>query len=525
MKNTRRKQGTYDVRVIDTLFLVAMLAQPASAGAVANWPDATFRVGGDTEGGAPYSFFDPNDPRKLVGFEVEISNEIAKRTGAKPVFVQNAWASLIQSLNRGDTDVVLNGIEVTREHAAVVDFSRPYYVFEEELTVRADESQIKVLEDLTGHRVGTLSGALSRQMLEQRSHATIVTYDDVLEPYQDLALGRTDAVLLDLPIAAYYAHTDKRLKIAGPPVGRGLYAAAVRKGDTARLAAIDGALASMIADGTLKKILQRWHLWNDAQVWLAGGRALTDAFAQGAGDLEGPRTAVVTSAGHPAIDGEEEPAASVAAPDSFVKFFPPLLGAAAVTLLLTVCSFALAVLLGLPIALVRIYAPAPAQAVAITYVEIMRGTPPLIQLLILYYGLPQIGLGMPAIYTAILGLGLNYAAYESEVYRAAITSVPGGQMEAALSLGMNRAMALRYVILPQAMRIALPPSTNDFIALFKDSSLVSVITVVELTKTFQIYAASTYSYGELGAMTAALYLAMSLPLAAAARRMEATMAA
>ena len=102
--------------------------------------------------------------------------------------------------------------------------------------------------------------------------------------------------------------------------------------------------------------------------------------------------------------------------------------------------------------------------------------------------------------------------------------MPGGQSEAALSLGMTRFQMLRHVILPQAMRIALPPSTNDFIALFKDSSLVSVITVVELTKTFQIFAASTYSYGELGAMTAALYLAMSLPLAAVARRMEQKMA-
>ena len=248
---------------------------------------------------------------------------------------------------------------------------------------------------------------------------------------------------------------------------------------------------------------------------------MTETFAHGGGEIEGPRIAVVSSSGALATD---EPATSVAAPDSFLKFFPPLLWGAAMTLLLSVCSFALAVLVGLPIALARVYAPTPVQNIAIVYVEIMRGTPPLIQLLILYYGLPQIGLGMPAIYTAILGLGLNYAAYESEVYRAAITSVPLGQMEASLSLGMSRLQALRFVILPQALRIALPPSTNDFIALFKDSSLVSVITVVELTKTFQIFAAATYSYGQLGAMTAALYLAMSLPLAAAARRMEKSLA-
>ncbi|HVO31548.1 MAG TPA: amino acid ABC transporter permease, partial [bacterium] len=210
----------------------------------------------------------------------------------------------------------------------------------------------------------------------------------------------------------------------------------------------------------------------------------------------------------------------VAETTHFSQFIPPLLWGAAMTLLLTLCAFTLAVLVGLPLALTRIYGPVPAQWLSTAYVEVMRGTPPLIQLLILYYGLPLIGLGMPAVYTAILGLGLNSAAYEAEVYRAAITSVSGGQMEAALSLGMSRAQALRWVILPQAFRIALPPSTNDFIALFKDSSLVSVITVVELTKTFQIFAAATYSYGQLGAMTAALYLMMSLPLAWMARRME-----
>lgn len=516
-----------------TLFAVALLALPAAAqvakspagspapapaatragvapaAAIPRWPDPTFRVGGDTEGGAPYTFYDPDDPSKLEGFEVDIFREIAARVGAKPVFVQNQWSALIQSLNRGDMDVVINGLEVTPEHAAAVDFSRPYYVFEEELTVRAGETAIKGLDDLAGHKVGTLSGALSRQILERRSKAVIVTYDDVLEPYRDLAGGRTDAVLLDVPIAAYYAHPDKELKTAGPPVGRGLYAAAVRKGDAARIAALDGAIGSMIADGSLENILRKWHLWNDAQVYLVGGRALTDAFAAGAGETE----ATNDSGG----------AEGVATPKGFSQFIPPLLAGAGMTLVLTISAFALAVLLGLPIALVRIYGSAPLQLLATTYVEVMRGTPPLIQLLILYYGLPLIGLGMPAVYTAILGLGLNYAAYESEVYRAAITSVPSGQTEAALSLGMSRLQSLRHVILPQAFRIALPPSTNDFIALFKDSSLVSVITVVELTKTFQIFAASTYSYGQLGAMTAALYLAMSLPLAYLARRMERTM--
>ena len=121
---------------------------------------------------------------------------------------------------------------------------------------------------------------------------------------------------------------------------------------------------------------------------------------------------------------------------------------------------------------------------------------------------------------AFLGLGMNYAAYEAELYRAGINAVPHGQMEAALTLGMTRTLAVRRIILPQAVRIALPGITNDFIALFKDSSLVSVIAMVELTKTYSMLAASTLRFFQLGLITALLYFGMSYPLSLLARRLE-----
>ena len=120
----------------------------------------------------------------------------------------------------------------------------------------------------------------------------------------------------------------------------------------------------------------------------------------------------------------------------------------------------------------------------------------------------------------MLGLGLNYAAYEAENYRAGIQAIPRGQMEAALALGMTRWQALRRVILPQAFRVILPPVNNDFIALFKDSSLVSVITMVELTKVYGMLAASTYDYLGLGLMTAAIYFGLSYPASLLADRLE-----
>jgi polar amino acid transport system substrate-binding protein len=166
-----------------------------------------------------------------------------------------------------------------------------------------------------------------------------------------------------------------------------------------------------------------------------------------------------------------------------------------------------------------VYGGALLRAGLTAYVELTRGTPVLLQLFVLYYGLAEV-VRLPAFAAALLGLGLNYAAYESEIYRGALEAVPKGQLEAARVLGLSERQVFTLVRGPQALRLALAPMTNDFVALLKDSSLVSVLTVVELTKQTQIFAANLGSWVVPGALCAALYLAMSLPLARAARRME-----
>jgi polar amino acid transport system substrate-binding protein len=154
-----------------------------------------------------------------------------------------------------------------------------------------------------------------------------------------------------------------------------------------------------------------------------------------------------------------------------------------------------------------------------TYIEIFRGTPVLLQLYFLYYGLADhVTLG--PVQAAILGLGLNYAAYEAEVYRGALLALPHGQTEAAQSLGMTPWQTLWHILLPQALRLALPAMTNDFVALLKDSSLVSVITVIELTKRMTIAAVDLHGWLVPGVACAVLYFAMSYPLSEMARRLE-----
>ena len=202
-----------------------------------------------------------------------------------------------------------------------------------------------------------------------------------------------------------------------------------------------------------------------------------------------------------------------------LSYLPSLLRASLVTIALSCLAMALAVCLGVGIASGRVYGSAPVRIALTAYVEVMRGTPVLLQLFVLYYGLSS-WIRLPAFVAALLGLGLNYAAYESEIYRGALEAVPKGQLEAARTLGLTEGQVLRLVRGPQAFRLALAPMTNDFVALLKDSSLVSVVTVVELTKQTAIFATNIASWALPGALCAGLYLAMSLPRARLARRLE-----
>jgi len=151
---------------------------------------------------------------------------------------------------------------------------------------------------------------------------------------------------------------------------------------------------------------------------------------------------------------------------------------------------------------------------------VLRGTPLLVQLVVIYFGLPELGVTLSPFTAGVLALGLNYAATESENYRAGLASVPASQLDAARVLGLRRRHALRYVVFPQAVRISLPPMTNDFIALLKDSSLISVVTLTELTKTYSMLANATHDHLGLGAVVAVWYLAVGLPFVFLARRLE-----
>ncbi|HKX29691.1 MAG TPA: ABC transporter substrate-binding protein/permease, partial [Blastocatellia bacterium] len=274
---------------------------------------------------------------------------------------------------------------------------------------------------------------------------------------------------------------------------------------------IDEALKTLIRSGELRQIYEKWGLWNDQTERLF---ARVSAEPQPSGEALAAYTQAVT-----------RPRTWRDRLRQYAGYLPILLTQGApMTLLISILGMAVAVAFGLALALANLYGPRPVSWLARAYVELFRGTPLLIQLYLIFYGLPNIGIRLSPLVAAVIGLGLNYAAYEAENYRAGIQAIPPGQMEAALSLGMTRAESLRYVIVPQALRLVIPPVTNDFISLFKDSSIVSVITMVELTKVYGQLASTYYDYIGVGILTAAIYFLMGLPFVRLARWAETRMA-
>jgi polar amino acid transport system substrate-binding protein len=462
--------------------------------------------GGDLQGGAPYVFEDEAGNGKIRGFEVEIADALARRLGVKARFAQNDWSNLLPALERKDFDIALNGLEDTPARRERILLSVPYFVYGETLAVKKG-SKADSLERLAGKRVGTLNQTVAHDLLKARP-VSVVLYEGQQEPYADLVAGRVDGVLLDHVIADIYGCPLPAVQCVPGDIARGVYVIGIRKGEPELKAAVDRELGKMILDGELERILRGYKLWDERQKEL-GVRAGGPATAPSAVAAPSETPAVTAPTETPRVAPRRFDLAQVAL---FLK-------GALVTLLISVGAFAIALPFGLLLAVVRSYGGAVSRFAATSYVEVFRGTPVLLQLYILYYGLaPVVRLG--PFEAAILGLGLNYAAYEAEVHRGALLSLPRGQGEAARSLGLSRWQSLRYVLLPQSFRNALPALTNDFVALLKDSSLVSVITVVELTKRMTIAAVDLRDWVVPGLACAALYFAMSFPLSRLSLRLE-----
>jgi polar amino acid transport system substrate-binding protein len=492
--------------------LVALLFLPALSRADDPPP---LRWGTDPTGGAPYVYKPKGGADAYVGFEVELADYLAKKLGRTSHLVDGTWKTLPELLDKpreGDKgiDIVLNGYELRPDLVARYAVTRPYYVYRLQLIARKDNDAILGWSDLAARdndpakKVGVLGESVAAVFAKTLvGDDNVLESDDVANVMEEVKLGkRLVATIQDNPAAVHFTREMPELRTVDEGRQPSFYVIYLRKDDTELRDRIDGALRDGLIDGSLRRIYERYGLWNDDQ----------------------ERLRYWTDQPWPPFAGEgEERVSNEGGATDWVRLIKELTRAAGVTVLLSITSFPLAMMAGLLIAVVRVYGPRWMAFPLAFYVEVVRGTPLLLQLYVIFYMLPKISpmLALDPFIAGVLGLAMNYAAYEAENYRAGLLAIPRGQMEAALALGMGPVTAVRRIIVPQAVRLVIPPVTNDFIALFKDTSVCSVILITELTRKYnELYNFNRDLVIELAFLTAGLYLLMSYPLSLVARYLE-----
>ncbi len=495
------------------------------------------RWGTDPTGGGPYIYkADPNGP--YVGFEVELADYLAKKLGRVSKPVEAEWSTLPELLDKpreGEKgiDIVLNGYETRDDLMKDYAASVPYYVYRLQLVARADDPTVTGWADLAPKkkRIGVLEGSVAFDYCNKRYPGQVVPNKDVATMFNAVTdKTHADVTVQDNPACTFYLADPSyagKFKLVDAARQPSTYVIYLRKDDKELKSQLDAAIKEGLKDGTIRRIYQKYDVWNYDQDWLSRDLEreglLTKELARVAPAVDAGVVTGDFAAGFPVDDDRPIERTGRGGSGSVWDLMPQLLRAAGMTIFLAVVSFPLAMIAGMIIAICRVYGPVWVRVPAAMFVEVIRGTPLLLQLYFLFFILPKAFpfLAVDPIYTGILGLAINYAAYEAENYRAGLLAIPKGQMEAGLALGMNPFTVIRRIIAPQAFRIVIPPVTNDFIALFKDTSVCSVILITELTRKYnELYNFNRDLVVELAFLTAGLYLLMSYPMSIFARWLE-----
>ncbi|MBC7631932.1 ABC transporter substrate-binding protein/permease [Aeromicrobium sp.] len=486
------------LRLIVVALLAALFGLVALPGGVAG-AAAPSRATGDkpvirvgTEGVyPPFSFHDATTD-DLTGYDIEVIKAVAKKAGWKLEFVETTFDAIFTALESKRIDVIANQVTLNPERKAKYGLGTTYTYSRGVIVVKTGVKGIKTLKDIKG-KVAAESITTSWADVARKAGAKVQAVEGFSQAAALVEQGRADLLINDNIAALDYLNTtgSKGIEIvgnAGDEVSEQVLA--FRKSDTALLAQSNKALAELKADGTLAKISEKYF---KTDVSVAGG---------GAADLSG---------------GRKQRSDLEVTKDAAGPMFKKLL---IVTIPITAISFAIGLVLAVAAALARISGNKILSGIAQSYISIIRGTPLLVQLFIVFLGFPRIGITLSPWTSAILALSLNVGGYAAEVVRAAILSVPKGQFEAASTVGMGYWKTLRRIVFPQASRIAVPPLSNTLISLLKDTSLLAVVTLTELTRQAQFAAANSQAYLPLYLLAALYYWVVCVGLSSVQGRLE-----
>ena len=472
--------------------LAVLSGGSASASPAAEGTDdrPVVRVG--TEGTYPPFSFHDSATNDLTGYDVEVIKAVAKEAGWRLEFVETTFDAIFAALDAGRIDVIANQVTDNPERQARYGLSDTYTYSRGVIVVKKGTTGITSLEDLDGK---TTAQSLTSNYAEiaREAGANVEGVEGFAQAAALVVQGRVDALVNDNLAALDYLNTtgSDEIEISGEIDDEvSEQKLAFRQDDPELLKQANDAIAALKADGTLARISDQYFkidvsVENDGDADLSGGRAVRSDWQ------------IVKDAA-----------------------WPMLRGLLIATIPITIISFALGLALAVAAALANISGSRVLRGIARTYISIIRGTPLLVQLFIVFYGLPEIGLDLAPWPAAILALSLNVGGYAAEIVRSAILSVPKGQFEAASTIGMGYWQTLRRIVFPQAARTAVPPLSNTLISLLKDTSLLSVVLVTELFREAVNAASAAQVFLPLYIVAALYYWIVCALLAAGQGRIE-----
>jgi His/Glu/Gln/Arg/opine family amino acid ABC transporter permease subunit len=469
-------------RTVIALFVLVLAQTPTLAQSalerVRN--SGVLRIGTD----ATYPPLESMEDGDFKGFEMDLGKAIARELNVRPEFINTPFDAIFPSLQNGSFDVVISSVTITPERSATMLFSDPYLTAGQMIAVRNDTQSIEKPEDLRGKRVGVQIGTTAQTDFEKREGVEVIVYNTIDLAMLDLRNGRLDAVVSDAPVLKYkIVQSFGDLKTVGPRFTDEKFGVVLAQDSNDLRRAINAALWRLIENGEYNRLHQLWFGETAEQ------------------EVSSKKTKTFDV-------------------DLIRRIWPVFLKGAWMTARLAFLSLLLGLPIGLLLALARVQASRILSAPAAIYVEVIRGTPLLVQVLFIYFVLPSYNIHLPAFTSGVIALTLNSAAYIAEIFRAGILSIDVGQMEAARSVGMSYAQAMRRIILPQTFRRVVPPLTNEGIALLKDSSLVSLMGLMELTRVGQDQASRYAAPLTVWPMVAIFYLLLTFPLTRIAEYLE-----
>lgn len=434
----------------------------------------TFIIGTDVTF-PPFEF--ANKKNQYVGIDMDLIRAIANEQGFKVKIKALGFNAAVQAVESGQADGVIAGMSITNERKDQFDFSKPYFNSGVVMAV-AKNSKIHKLSQLRGKRVAVktgTSGADYANSMKKKYGFKVVTFDDSNNMYQDVTTGNSIACFEDHPVMQYAIKQGTKLKIVTKPALNAPYGFAVKKGhNQALLQAFNNGLEDLKASGT----------YDDIKAKYLGADEIKSAAKTSGNDAE-DRTFVglIKQNAGALLSGLQE------------------------TLWLTVVSIFFATIFGVLVGLMGVVPSKFSNGLSTTLIYIFRGMPLLVLALFIYTGIPSLtGQKIPAFVAGVVTLTFNEGAYIAAFVKGGIQAVDPGQMEAARSLGLPFGKSMRKIILPQGIRIMVPSFINQFIITLKDTSILSIIGLLELTQTGKIIIARNLEGFKVWTIVAAIYL-------------------